>query len=62
MFDIKDGENAIKDILNFVYGLQEVNNFEELQENTRLQKRIKELLLKKTEIHKGIGKLKAYRQ
>lgn len=59
LFDIKDGENAIKDILNFVYGLQEVNNFEELKEDTKLQKKIKKLLLNKTEIHKGIGKLKS---
>lgn len=58
LFEITEGKNAIKDILNFVYGLQNMKNLKELPENTSLQKNIKELLLKEKEIYIGIGKLK----
>ncbi len=58
LFDITEGKNAIKDILNFVYGLQNMKNLKELPENTSLQKNIKELLLKEKDVYIGIGKLK----
>lgn len=58
LFEVKDGKNANEDILNFVYGLQNIKNFKELPENTSLQRNIKELLLKEKDIYIGIGKLK----
>lgn len=58
LFDIIEGENAIKDILNFVFDLQQIDSYYNLPENTNLQSRIKGLLIEGKEIHIGIGKLK----
>ena len=58
LFDITEGKNAIKDILNFVYGLQQINSYYDLPERTSLQSKIKDLLINGKEIHIGIGKLK----
>ena len=58
LFDIIEGKNAIKDILNFVYGLQQINSYYDLPEKTSLQSKIKDLLINGKEIHIGIGKLK----
>ena len=58
LFDITEGKNAIKDILNFVYGLQQINSYYDLPERTSLQSKIKDLLINRKEIHIGIGKLK----
>ncbi len=58
LFDINKGENAIKDILNFVFDIQQIDNYCNLKENTSLQKEIKKLLLNGEKIHIGIGKLK----
>ena len=58
LFDIIEGKDAIKDILNFVYGLQQINSYYDLPEKTSLQSKIKDLLINGKEIHIGIGKLK----
>ena len=58
LFDITEGKNAIKDILNFVYDLQHINSYYDLPERTSLQSKIKDLLLDGKVIHIGIGKLK----
>ena len=58
LFDITEGKNAIKDILNFVYDLQHINSYYDLPERTSLQSKIKDLLINEKEIHIGIGKLK----
>lgn len=58
LFDITEGKNSIKDILNFVYGLQQINSYYDLPERTSLQSKIKDLLINGKEIHIGIGKLK----
>ena len=58
LFDVIDGENCIKDILNFVYGLEKCNNYNELQENTTLQKQIKIALLNNENFYLGLGILK----
>ena len=58
LFDIIKGKDAIKDILNFVYGLQQIDSYYDLPEETSLQSKIKDLLINGKEIHIGIGKLK----
>lgn len=58
LFDITEGKNAIKDILNFVFDLQQIDSYYKLPENTSLQSRIKGLLVDGKEIYIGIGKLK----
>ena len=58
LFDITEGKNAIKDILNFVFDLQQIDSYYDLPENTSLKSRIKGLLIDGKEIYIGIGKLK----
>ncbi len=58
LFDITEGKDAIKDILNFVYDLQQIDSFYDLPERTSLQSKIKDFLINRKEIHIGIGKLK----
>ena len=41
LFEVKDGEDATKDILNFVFEMQECADFNSLPENTSLQKILK---------------------
>ena len=57
LFDVVDGENCIDDIINFVYQKEEINNYNELQENTNLQQIIKMELLNGTIFKMGIGVL-----
>ena len=42
---MQDGSNAKKDILNFVFNIQECNNYNNLLENTSLQRLLKKQLL-----------------
>lgn len=58
LFDVKDGPNAINDILNFVFEIQECTNYNKLQENTTLQRKLKQQLLSGKEFKIGWGKLK----
>lgn len=58
LFDVKDGPNAINDILNFVFETQECANYNELQENTTLQRKLKQQLITGKEFKIGWGKLK----
>ena len=58
MFDIIEGENCIDDILNFVYNIDNFTNYNELPEDTSLQRNIKEYLLSGQIIKIGIGTLK----
>ena len=58
LFKIVDGESCVEDILNFVYQLLEIDDYKKLQENTTLQKSIKEYLLKGNDIKIGKGILK----
>lgn len=58
LFSTIEGEDCLDDILNFVYGIRSINNYSELSENTSLQIKIKEYLLKDNSIKLGIGKLK----
>lgn len=58
LFDITEGKDAIKDILNFVFDLQQIDSYYNLPERTSLQSKIKDLLINGKEIHIGTGKLK----
>lgn len=58
LFEVKDGVDATKDILNFVFAVQECENYNDLAENTSLQKLLKQQLLKNKEMKIGLGKLK----
>jgi len=55
LFTIKKEEDGKKDILNFVFGLKECNNYNLLPENTSLQKKLKEKLLLNKPINIGYG-------
>lgn len=58
LFDVRDGEECIKDILNFVYTLDKCEDYSLLPETTILQKEIKEELLKGDKFYLGLGILK----
>lgn len=58
LFEVKDGPDATKDILNFVFNIQECNDYNTLTENTTLQKILKQQLLENKELKIGCGKLK----
>lgn len=58
LFEVKDGLDATKDILNFVFNVQECSNYNDLVEDTSLQKLLKQQLLKNKEMKIGWGKLK----
>lgn len=58
LFEVVDGDDCIDDILNFVYQLRECRDYNKLQENTSLQKLIKQNLLNDKVFKLGIGKLK----
>lgn len=58
LFDITVGSNCIGDILNFVYGKLNCDDYNALQVDTSLQRKIKEELIKGVIIKIGIGKLK----
>lgn len=58
LFDVKDGEDATKDILKFVFGLLNCDDYNNLQEKTSLQKILKNQLINNNELKMGYGKLK----
>lgn len=58
LFDVKDGPDATKDILNFVFNVQECKDYNTLPENTTLQKLLKKELIKNKEFKIGWGKLR----
>ena len=60
LFDVVEGDNCIEDILNFVYQKKQVNNYSELEEDTSLQRLIKNELLNGTNFNIGNGILKEW--
>lgn len=58
LFNIEDGEECTSDILNFVFDLKECNNYNELPEETSLQKILKNELINGTIFNIGIGTLR----
>lgn len=55
LFYVEDGEDCIYDILNFVFSLNECENYNDLPENTILQKIIKQQLINGKKFKLGIG-------
>lgn len=58
LFEVQDGTDAKKDILNFVFNIQECDNYNNLLEDTSLQKLLKKQLIENRSIKIGCGKLK----
>lgn len=58
LFEVKDGPDATRDILNFVFNQQKCNNFNSLKENTSLQKILKQQLVCGRQFKIGLGQLK----
>lgn len=58
LFDVTEGEECINDILNFVYGMDQCEDYSLLSENTTLQKKIKMQLLNENKFYLGMGVLK----
>ncbi len=58
LFEVQDGTDAKKDILNFVFNIQECDNYNNLLEDTSLQKLLKKKLIENKSIKIGCGKLK----
>lgn len=60
LFDVEDGKNCINDILNFVFNIDEIKDYKLLEENTKLQRIIKQELLNNRDFYKGLGTLKKF--
>lgn len=58
LFDVVDGDNCINYILNFVYNIDRCDNYHLLQENTILQRKIKQKLINGEVFYLGLGTLK----
>ena len=58
LFEVQDGPDAQKDILNFVFNMQECDDYNNLLEDTSLQRLLKKQLLENKSIKIGWGKLK----
>ena len=58
LFEVQDGPDAKKDILNFVFNMQECDDYNNLLEDTSLQRLLKKQLLENKSIKIGWGKLK----
>ena len=58
LFDIHEGEECTKDILNFVYGVDQCKDYSLLPENTSLQRNVKKQLLNGKNFYLGLGVLR----
>lgn len=58
LFDVQDRENCLEDILYFVFNSGLVSDYTVLQENTSLQRRIKQSLINGQVFYLGEGTLK----
>jgi len=58
LFEIVGQKDGIKDVLNFVFNISECSDYNELEEKTTLQVKIKQMLLNNESISTGIGILK----
>lgn len=58
LFDVYEGEECTKDILNFVYGIDKCEDYSLLPTNTTLQSNIKKQLLNSKKFYLGLGVLK----
>lgn len=58
MFEIVDEEEGLDDVLNFVFNVKDINDYAELEENTSLQIKLKQMLLRNEKMTIGVGILK----
>lgn len=58
LFKVINGDNCLKDILNFVFNIDECNNYSDLDEKTSLQRTIKRELLNNHKFYLGVGTFK----
>lgn len=58
LFDVLKEEDGTLNLLHFVFKKDKCEDYNELSENTNLEKFIKKMLINGQVIHKGIGKLK----
>lgn len=58
LFDVTEGEDCVNDILNFVYGIDQCEDYSLLTTNTTLQSKIKIELLNGKVFYLGLGVLK----
>ena len=58
LFDVTNGLDATKDILNFVFDSRDITEYTDLPEDTSLQVELKKMLIAKQKINLGIGKIK----
>ena len=58
MFEIIEEKDGLEDVLNYVFNTKDNINYNELEENTSLQIKIKEMLLRNEKLTIGIGILK----
>lgn len=58
LFDVTEGEECVNDILNFVYGIDQCEDYSLLRTNTTLQSNIKIKLLNGRNFYLGISILK----
>lgn len=58
MFEIIDERDGLDDVLNFVFNTKDIIDYNELEEKTTLQIKIKEMLVRKEKITVGVGVLK----
>lgn len=58
LFDVTEGEECINDILNFVYGIDQCEDYSLLPTDTTLQRNIKNELLNGKIFYLGLGVLK----
>jgi len=58
MFEVVKEQDGSEDILNFVFNVNECNDYNKLEEKTSLQIKLKQMLLKKEKLTIGLGILK----
>lgn len=58
LFNIKEDKTGIDDILNFVFNVNNITDYNKLEDKTTLQRNLKKYLLQGNDIKIGIGELK----
>jgi len=58
LFDIKEGEDCVDNVLNFLFQTINIKNYNDLPTKTSLQNKVKEYLLSGNRIKEGVGILK----
>lgn len=58
LFEIEEGDDCFDDILNFIFEIESINDYNKLSETTSLQRKIKKYLLMGNKIFIGHGILK----